>query len=321
MTSDLTLHFAGRPVHRITFDVTNAGLEALSANYQAEVFRTWHTTSQEQLQWGSLMLRFTDGAVVVAHGNHRGWGEVFAATSERARELHAEIIAKLAETKPAEKPFFYMLRYEGCEFYAERVENLPDDPGDEFLHLCYGPDVGTWLTQFHERTTSRAGGLTILDGPPGTGKTSLISTMMRRFEKSHAFYVLPTAQDRALSAPEFVPFWQAQNKRHPDRIKVIVIEDAERLLWPRRGDNRDAVSSVLNIADGLTGRMLRLHLLCSVNAQLRELDSAILRPWPVDEPAFPSASCRATPRSGLPSCVRWLSHRMAGKRNSPSPRS
>jgi hypothetical protein len=75
-----------------------------------------------------------------------------------------------------------------------------------------------------------------------------------------------------------VPFWQEQNKRHPDRIKVIVIEDAERLLWPRRGDNREAVSSVLNIADGLIGRMLRLHLLCSVNARLSELDPAIMRP-------------------------------------------
>jgi hypothetical protein len=41
------------------------------------------------------------------------------------------------------------------------------------------------------------------------------------------------------------------SKRHPDRVKVIVIEGAERLLWPRRGDNRDAVSSVLNIADGI----------------------------------------------------------------------
>jgi hypothetical protein len=101
---------------------------------------------------------------------------------------------------------------------------------------------------------------------------------MRRLEKSHVFYVLPAAQDGALTAPELVPFWQAQNKRHPDRIKVIVIEDAERLLWPRRGDNRDAVSSVLNIADGLVGRMLRLHILCSVNARLTELDPAIMRP-------------------------------------------
>jgi hypothetical protein len=102
--------------------------------------------------------------------------------------------------------------------------------------------------------------------------------MIRRREKSHAFYVLPVAQETALSSPEFVPFWQSQNVKHPDRIKVIVIEDAERLLWPRRSDNREAVSSVLNIADGLMGRMLRLHIMCSVNARLTDLDPAIMRP-------------------------------------------
>ena len=35
---------------------------------------------------------------------------------------------------------------------------------------------------------------------------------------------------------------------------------------------------MLNIADGLVGRMLRLHILCSVNARLTELDPAIMRP-------------------------------------------
>jgi hypothetical protein len=61
-------------------------------------------------------------------------------------------------------------------------------------------------------------------------------------------------------------------------VKVIVMEDAERLLWRRNGDNREAVSSLLNIADGLMGRMLRLHVICSINARMEDLDPAILRP-------------------------------------------
>ena len=56
------------------------------------------------------------------------------------------------------------------------------------------------------------------------------------------------------------------------------MEDAERLLWRRTGDNREAVSSLLNIADGLMGRMLRLHIICSVNAKMEDLDPAVLRP-------------------------------------------
>ena len=56
---------------------------------------------------------------------------------------------------------------------------------------------------------------------------------------------------------DFEPNWP--NAVASYRVKVIVMEDAERLLWRRDGDNREAVSSVLNIADGLIGRMLRLH--------------------------------------------------------------
>jgi hypothetical protein len=102
--------------------------------------------------------------------------------------------------------------------------------------------------------------------------------MIRRLEKTHVFYSLPVSQDKALSSPELVPFWQEQNTRVGDRVKVIVMEDAERLLWRRNGDNRESVSSLLNIADGLMGRMLRLHIICSVNAKMEDLDPAVLRP-------------------------------------------
>jgi hypothetical protein len=34
----------------------------------------------------------------------------------------------------------------------------------------------------------------------------------------------------------------------------------------------------LNIADGLLGRMLRPHIICSVNAPMEDLDHAVLRP-------------------------------------------
>jgi hypothetical protein len=276
--SDIGLRFADSPVHRIGFEINEADLQTLADIYRDRVFRTRRKAAPDRLHWHTLLLRFGDDAFLLALGNGRDWAEIFAPTDEKATALHAEITKKLAEQRPAETAFFYMLRYDYSEFLTERVEHLPDDPGDEFLRLCYGSDILAWLEKFHERTTGRAGGLTLLEGPPGTGKTSLVSLMIRRLGKSHAFYVLPTAQDSALSAPELVPFWEKQNKRHPDRVKVIVIEDAERLLWPRDGDNREAVSSVLNIADGLVGRMLRLHILCSVNARLSELDPAITRP-------------------------------------------
>lgn len=276
--SDIGLHFADAPMHRICFDVSEAEIELLSQVYREQVFRARRRAGPHQLDWNWLVLRFAPNVFVRAMGQGREWAEIFAPSAEQAVQLHAEIVALLQAKRPAPKPFFYMLRYEGSEFETERVDHLPEDPGDEFLQLSYGHDILGWIEQFTDRTTGRSGGLTIFEGPPGTGKTSLVSVLMQRLEKSHVFYVLPASQDYALSSAEVVPFWQAQNKRHPDRIKVIVIEDAERLLWPRQADNREAVSSVLNIADGLMGRMLRLHMLCSVNARICELDQAVMRP-------------------------------------------
>jgi len=276
--SDLGLQFAEAPMHRIVFDIVDADVDTLAETYREHLFRARRKAAPDKLHWYKLLLRFGEDTFLLAHGDGAEWAEIFAPTAERANALHTEVVAKLQASRPPAKPFFYMLRYEANEFLTERVEQVADDPGDEFLQLCYGQDIELWLEQFADRTRIRAGGLTILEGPPGTGKTSLLSIMMRRLEKSHVFYVLQAAQDHTLSAPEVVPFWQTQNKRHPDRVKVIVIEDAERLLWPRDGSNREAVSTVLNIADGLIGRMLRLHIVCSVNARLNELDPAIMRP-------------------------------------------
>ncbi|HKP03349.1 MAG TPA: AAA family ATPase [Chthoniobacterales bacterium] len=276
--SDLGVDFALSPFHRIGFKVDEAGIQKLSEHYADRVFRARQWFRDEKLSWTTLLLRFEEKAFLVAHGDGCNWAEIIASSAENVRELHAEIRKVLhGENKP-KQPAFFMLRYDYNDISADPIENLPEAVTDDFLRLCYGEDILEWVAQFGERTVARAGGLTIFDGPPGTGKTSLISEMIRRLEKTHVFYSLPVSQDKALSSPELVPFWQTQNTRHADRVKVIVMEDAERLLWRRTGDNREAVSSLLNIADGLMGRMLRLHIICSVNAKMEDLDPAVLRP-------------------------------------------
>ena len=276
--SDLGVDLALSPFYRIGFDIDEAGIQLLSDRYRERVFRARQWFGDEKLTWTNLLLRFEDNAFLVAHGNGTNWAEIIAPRADQVRELHAEIRKLLQGENKPKRPAFFMLRYDYNDISADPIENLPEAVTDDFLRLCYGEDILEWVAEFAERTVSRAGGLTIFDGPPGTGKTSLISEMIRRLEKTHVFYSLPVSQDKALSSPELVPFWQKQNSRHADRVKVIVMEDAERLLWRRTGDNREAVSSLLNIADGLMGRMLRLHIICSVNAKMEDLDPAVLRP-------------------------------------------
>ena len=276
--SDLGVNYALSPFHRIGFEIDDAGIQTLAERYPDRVFRARKWADHDKLSWTTLLLRFDEGAFVVAHGEGRNYAEVIAPQEGQVTKLHSELHKTLHPADQPKPPAFYMLRVDCGDFTADPIENVPEPVSDEFLRLCYGDDILTWIAGFRERTSARAGGLTIFDGPPGTGKTSLITQMIRRLEQTHIFYALPVSQDSALSSPELVPFWQKQNARHADRIKVIVMEDAERLLWRRNGDNREAVSSLLNIADGLMGRMLRLHVICSVNARMEDLDPAILRP-------------------------------------------
>jgi len=276
--SDLGVNYALLPFHRIGFEIDDAGIQTLAERYHDRVFRARKWFDHDKLSWTTLLLRFDESAFVVAHGDGRNFAEIIAPQAGQVTKLHDELRQALhGEDKP-KQPAFYMLRHDGGDFSADPIANVPEAVTDDFLRLCYGEDILRWITRFGERTLSRAGGLTIFDGPPGTGKTSLITQMIRRLEQTHVFYALPVSQDSALSSPDLVPFWQKQNARHAERVKVIVMEDAERLLWRRNGDNREAVSSLLNIADGLMGRMLRLHVICSINARMEDLDPAILRP-------------------------------------------
>ena len=52
---------------------------------------------------------------------------------------------------------------------------------NSFLAATAVSSMKAWLAAFDRRTSERIGGLTILEGPPGTGKTSMVSEMIRMF--------------------------------------------------------------------------------------------------------------------------------------------
>ncbi len=269
--------FAGSPVHRIGFDFDGStGLDTLAELYPYRIYRGYRSVEEGKLQWNRIVLRFARDAFAIGYGS--GTGRIVAATAAKAEAILEELTGVLAAEPEGKEPCFYVLRYDGSDFIADAIDNLPQALDDEFLRLAYGDDVSAWVSSFTTRTRERQSGLTVLEGPPGTGKTSLVSEMIRRLHDTHLFYVLPVCNDGSLTAPELVSFWQGQHRQHPNRIKVVVMEDAERVLLGRNAATRDAVAAVLNIADGLLGRMLRLHLVCSINARFEDLDPAIQRP-------------------------------------------
>jgi hypothetical protein len=101
--------------------------------------------------------------------------------------------------------------------------------------------------------------------------------LISNLRRTHRFYYLPTDNHEMISSPKMADFWSCENRRHSGLKKVVILEDAESLLMQRSGDNRAALSNVLNVADGLLGEFLNLHLVCTINCESNQLDPAIIR--------------------------------------------
>jgi len=134
--------------------------------------------------------------------------------------------------------------------------------------------MGEELVTFRERMVrslkqNGCGGLYLLHGKPGTGKTSFIKSVLSEAGK-RAIYMSPAQTDN-LTSPALIGLLMD----YPDSI--LVIEDAETVLMKRQGDNSNAVSNLLNMTDGFPADFLNLNIICTFNTRIENIDPALLR--------------------------------------------
>lgn len=125
------------------------------------------------------------------------------------------------------------------------------------------------LTRFIEDDNC---GLVLLDGEPGTGKSSLLmhlTTLSEELEKKFVF--IPASFGHVLSSPDFLSF--ASNNL---KDSVLIIEDAEEILKSRNSGSNSAVTNILNISDGILGKILKTKIIATLNKKA-DIDSALTR--------------------------------------------
>ena len=139
-------------------------------------------------------------------------------------------------------------------------------------------DGPQWNRGLVSDLSQKRAGLVIFDGEPGTGKTYYLRHLMEILKESHRFYFLPPSYIDFLTRPDFIGFWADQRRTYSDCNFVVIIEDAEGALMSRGGDNRNQVSSLLNLSAGMLADFLRLQIICTVNCEATSIDPALLRP-------------------------------------------
>ncbi len=121
------------------------------------------------------------------------------------------------------------------------------------------------------------GQLLLWQGPPGTGKTYAIRALIKSWRDwATASYV--TDPDRFFSESGYMMNILLSNESS-SMWRLIILEDAGELIAKdARRQTGQALSRLLNIADGLLGQGLRVCVLITTNEELAELHAAIVRP-------------------------------------------
>jgi hypothetical protein len=210
----------------------------------------------------------------------RGSLEVHAESPERAEALMNELIEGYCynAAPSALEPRIGILNSTARGLDVERIPvTIKQTVPREQIDLYYGDGTAFWVDEWLRALNARRYGLTLLTGDPGTGKTTLVRSLAHWLAASHLFYFMPAARFATVESGEIVTFLTSEN-RNSNLRKILILEDAESILHRRGADNREKVATLLNLTDGLLGDALGLHVICTLNSDLTDLDPALLRP-------------------------------------------
>ncbi|MFN8255409.1 MAG: AAA family ATPase [Bacteroidales bacterium] len=190
-------------------------------------------------------------------------------TFEEINKIISLVKQNKKENKHKQK--FYMISanshseygFEFRKFNIKKQElNLTDNYNNDFI------EVDQVIRNF--LNADKTNGLVLLHGKYGTGKTSYIRHLMNTINRRFIF--LPINMMESISSPNFLPFISKNGN------SVLVLEDCETIIKQRETGNSDSsLVNLLNLGDGLLSDALSIKLICTFNADLKNIDKAILR--------------------------------------------
>lgn len=140
---------------------------------------------------------------------------------------------------------------------------------DVNIETMYNDDFSEIDKIITDKLTNEHKGIIMLHGEPGTGKTNYIKHLTSVIKKDFIF--VPSNFIHYLTDPSILDFL-LHNKG-----KILVLEDSENYIKERGQVASDAVSTLLNLSDGIMADILKMQIICTFNDKISNIDSALLR--------------------------------------------
>jgi hypothetical protein len=163
---------------------------------------------------------------------------------------------------------FVKNRYD--EYVFEPIDmNIPENIN---IELNYGKKFLNVEKQIIDRLNKNDKGLYMFHGAPGAGKSTFLKYLTTKVSKDF-IYIPATMIESFVNNPSTLStLLQKKNS-------VLILEDAEKTIVKRMGDNYDssAVTSLLNLSDGILGDILRCPIILTYNCPKQDIDEALRR--------------------------------------------
>lgn len=195
--------------------------------------------------------------------------DLMIAAACTVQDFHLEDFEKFIDTEEGSKVHLFIKNQYGDYAFEPISVSVPENID---LGLNYGSKFLETDKTIKERLNASKGGLFMFHGMPGTGKTTYIKYLASQVNRD--FIYIPTTMIETFTSD---PNCLSVLIQKPN--SVIILEDAEKAIMKRHGDGMDssAVSSLLNLSDGIMSDILKTSVILTYNCPKNEIDSALRR--------------------------------------------
>lgn len=228
----------------------------------------------------------SQAAVAITHEYGDFQIEIAAADQGTIDRLAAGFAQLLPNPPPAPRPpkdenvlpirFWYQDGFTGTADSTVRdirIHHWGDIAGNYPANLR--DDLGG-LATMGAPSSDGAGKLILLHGPPGTGKTRAILSLLYEWYGWCDPSVV-TDTDRFFGDATYLNSLVFAAARRSSEWLLLVVEDADDYMAVA-GNKGQAVSRLLNIGDGIVGQGINLLTLLTTNVPMEDLNPAVIRP-------------------------------------------